>query len=892
MSRDTPFINQYRQIKDRYRDAILFFRMGDFYEMFFEDAHIGSKVLGVALTSKSTGKAGKVPLAGIPVKAADTYIARLVKSGHRVAICEQVEDPRKAKGLVKRDVLEVVTPGTVTDDSLLEGKRNNYIGGLSSRGNGRWGLSILDITTGEYSVTEVSTDELIDEVTRIRPAELVLPESWLSGVEGGSRPQDLDRVLSSIPNALTSTSPDWCFTGDDARDRLTKRFRTVTLDGFGCQELEDGLAAAGGLLSYLERVQPQALRMVRSIRPYTLEKYMIIDAGTLRNLEIFEPMRPDLRKATLLDVLDLTRTAMGGRLLRQWLLKPLRDVDDVDRRLDAVDELHRDPDRCSRVRDVLGEMGDLERLAGKIASRKATPRDVVSLRDTLEKVPRLAEELGETDSALLTRKKSSLGGFPETVEKIGRAIVDDPPAQVSMGGVIREGYDEELDEIRGVKKGGTRWIAAMQEEERKRTGIQSLKVGYNKVFGYYIEVTKPNLHLVPESYIRKQTLANGERFITEELKDMEMKILSAQERQESLETELFFALREELAGMIDEFKASSQAVAAVDLVSTFAEVARENAYTRPVVNGGAGITIVEGRHPVVERLILEESFIPNDLEFDETRDQIIILTGPNMAGKSTFLRQVGIIVLMAQAGSFVPASRAEIGVVDRIFTRVGASDSLASGQSTFLVEMNETANIIHNATGRSLVLLDEIGRGTSTYDGLSIAWAVTEHLHENEHARPRTIFATHYHELTQLAGFLPRVKNYNVLVREWGEQVVFLRKIEPGASDRSYGIHVARIAGIPEDVILRAQEILANLEKGEHAGENVPPLARGEHIPASSKGEQLSLFHGASDPHVEELMELLRSADVNTMRPLDALGLIDRLRKLLPDGGEGDKPGK
>jgi DNA mismatch repair protein MutS len=884
MSLDVPFISQYKKIKNRYKDAILFFRMGDFYEMFFDDARVGSRVLGVTLTSKRTGRSGKVPLAGIPVKAADGYIAKLVKSGHRVAICEQVEDPKDAKGLVKRDVLEVVTPGTITDDSILEGNRNNYIAAVFSSNSLEWGLSFIDLSTGEFHVTEVSEEELVDEVQRISPSELVVPESWLLQEDTEKGPETLSQLLERLPGVLRSSSPDWCFTFDDARDRITSKFETANLDGFGCQDMDNGVPAAGGLLSYLERIQPEALRMVRTIRPYSLDRHMIIDAGTFRNLEVFQSMRPDLQKATLIDALDVTCTPMGGRLLRQWLLKPLRDVDSVNARLDAVEEFFTDGNMLSEVRKTLKQMGDLERLSGKLVSRKANPRDIIALKETLKQIPSLRATIGNVSSELLSSGTEQLHGFPEAVEKIESAIVDDPPVQLAVGGVIKDSYNCELDELRELKRGGTKWIADLQAMERSRTGIATLKVGYNKVFGYYIEVTKRNLANVPDEYIRKQTLSQGERFITEELKEMEMKILSAQEKLESLESELFTCLREDLAGMIDEFKTASLAVAVVDVVSSFAQVARENRYARPAVNDGGGMYIQEGRHPVVERLILEETFIPNDLRLDADTEQIIILTGPNMAGKSTFLRQVGIIVLMAQSGSYVPASRADIGIVDRIFTRVGASDSLASGQSTFLVEMNETANILHNATERSLVLLDEIGRGTSTYDGLSIAWAVTEYLHEHGKTCPRTIFATHYHELTQLAVLLPKVRNYNVLVREWGDKVVFLRKIEAGSSDRSYGIQVARIAGIPEQVIMRAKEILANLEQGEHVEQSIPPIARGEHLPVSTRGEQLSLFESREDVYIEKLVEMIKSIDIENMRPVEAIGFLDELKKLLAEG--------
>ena len=602
---DVPVIDNVKHIKHRYKDAILFFGNGDCYEMCFDYARAGSRVLGVTLTSKRTGRMGKVPLAGIPVKAADGYIAKLVKSGHRVAICEQVEDPKKAKGLVKRDVLEVITPGTITDDNILDSKRNNYIGSVFSSSAGDWGFSYIDLSTGEFLVTEFSENELIDEILRISPSELVMPESWTGMEVIPERLCMLNSLRERTTEILTSTSPDWCYSFDDALTRLTERFETNSLDGFGCQNLTDGVLAAGGLLVYLERVQPEALRMIRTLKPYFLDTHMMLDAGTLRNLEVFESMRPDLKKATLIDILDITRTPMGGRLLRQWLLKQLRDVREVNARLDGVAELFEDSGKRTAVRNILKGMGDIERLSGKLVSRKALPRDLVALKGTLELIPDLGAAIGEVSSGLLDECTANLSGFPGEVEIIEQAIVDDPPLQIGASGVIRDGYNDELDELRALKRGGTQWIADLQEIERKRTGISTLKVGYNRVFGYYIEVTKRHLSRVPPGYIRKQTLTQGERFITEELKEMEMKILSAQEKLESLELQLFTDLRDALAVKIDDFKAASQAIALADLLSSFAEVSSENRYTRPTVTEASSIHIEQRGHPFLEKLIAE-----------------------------------------------------------------------------------------------------------------------------------------------------------------------------------------------------------------------------------------------------------------------------------------------
>ena len=856
-------MRQYHAIKERYRDSILLYRMGEFYEMFYDDARVGAGVLGIALTSRNNGRAGRVPLSGIPVKAAAEYINKLVRSGRRVAVCEQVEDPRTAKGIVKREVIEVITPGTVMTPGMLSTKVNNYLAAFYPSGH-TWGLAYCDLSTGEFWVTEVLPGEVRDELARIDPAEIVVPAG------DGNEPE------TPIPSTSPLTPfPGWAFGYDSAAEALKRHFGVVTLDGYGCAGMTAGISAAGALLAYIGEVQPNCLNQIASLRTYDPARSMVLDQKTIENLELLRPLRGLEARGTLLGTIDLTLTPMGGRLLRRWIIQPLLSVEAIERRLSAVSELYEAPMVRTDIRSHLKGFSDLERVSSRIASNRAGPRDLIALKESLRIVPALSSRMAAEGLDPVLAVTDDMKPLDDVVGLIESAIVDDPPVAAGDGGLIREGHHPELDRLREIARKGKEWIAGLQTEERTRAGIPSLKIGFNKVFGYYIEVSRPNLKKVPPHYIRKQTISGGERFVTEELKEREVEILGAEERAIALEHEIFAEVREKIAAQVASIQKLAGSIARLDCLCSLAELAHKRGYCRPRVNDSGKIVIREGRHPVVEALLEAERFVPNDAILDAEGDQVIILTGPNMAGKSTYLRQVGLIVLMAQMGSFVPASEAEIGLVDRIFTRVGAVDDLAGGQSTFLVEMTETANILHNATRRSLVLLDEIGRGTSTYDGMSIAWAVTEHLVTRPLVTPRTIFATHYHELTELASRYPRIKNYNVLVKEWKDQVIFLRRIVEGGSDRSYGVEVARIAGLPHEVIVRAREILNILET-----ERLKEGSVGD-ISAKRAGmpdvRQMSLFDEAG----RLLVERIKSFALDGMSPQEALNLLYELQKSL-----------
>ncbi|MDZ7343973.1 MAG: DNA mismatch repair protein MutS [candidate division KSB1 bacterium] len=862
-------MRQYLAVKAQHRDAILFFRMGDFYEMFYDDAKIASEVLGITLTSRAHGKSAEVPLAGFPHHALDTYLAKMIRAGHRVAICEQVEDPKLAKVVVKREVTEIVTPGTTLSDDLLVSRRNNFLLAVHPLQKIA-GIAQVDISTGEFLVGECAIESspgaegLREAISNIEPAEILIAEEhadWLR-----------NKIL---PNShLTITRREgWQFAYDYAYEKLTRHFQTLTLKGFGCDDLRAGICAAGAALSYLKENQKSELRHLTQLTRLNQREYVVIDATTRRNLELVRSLRNEDQKGTLLSVLDRTRTAMGGRRLVQWLLQPLRDVDKINLRLDAVAELLQKNRERQAIVELLRGLGDLERLVAKVTTARANARELLSVRCVQEKIPALKKNLAAFESALLQNIANGLHELAELTQELASALVDDPPLSVTDGGIFRSGYSAELDRLRSMSHSGKDWIAKLQAAERERTGIGSLKVGYNKVFGYYIEITNPNLAKVPQHYIRKQTLSNAERYITPELKEYEEQILQAEEKMVALEYELFDRLRQQVAGHATALQENARWVAVLDCLAAFAELANEQHYCRPVVDDSLTIDIQNGRHPVVEKLLpFGEKFVPNDTHLSDGDHQIIIITGPNMAGKSTYLRQVALIVLMAQIGSFVPATKASIGVVDKIFTRVGASDNLAGGESTFLVEMNETANILHNATPRSLVLLDEIGRGTSTYDGLSIAWAVVEFLHDNPKVAARTLFATHYHELTALANRHPRVKNYNVLVKEWGDQVVFLRKIVEGGCDHSYGIQVAQLAGLPKPVIQRAKQVLATLEQQAIERDELPPAAARQ----QQRARQMDIF--VEQDH--RLRQALLEIDINQLSPLDALQKLVSLQKL------------
>jgi DNA mismatch repair protein MutS len=875
-------MQQYREIKSRHQDAILFFRMGEFYEMFYDDAELASRTLGLTLTARNNGGAADVPLAGVPVKAAADYVRRLVQQGFRVAICEQVEDPRVAKGIVRREVIETVTPGVAIADDLLEGARNNYVcaiagsrrvpakGGRVEAGSDEtFGVAAADVSTGELRLSVVRPAELEPLLARLSPREIVIARNASTRPPlAGTRP---------LPDCLVTEREAWEFDPALATEDLQRQFGVLSLDGLGVgTDDTPAVGAAGALLRYLKELQPAGVSLARPIVERA-DGILPLDEMTRRNLELVESLRGGAAQGggtagTLIDVLDRTKTPMGARLLRQWILAPLATRPAIEARLDAVECLAKAPLARETLRNSLDGVRDLERLATKAALGRSTPREVRALGTSVLRLPSVRTALIDAVGAdrvggpLLRGFLDAWDDCADVATDVQRVLVEDAPMSVGDEPTIATGVDSELDELRALRDGGRDSIARIQAEERDRTGIQSLKVGFNKVFGYYIEVTKANLHLVPSDYQRRQTITNGERFVTPALKTYEERVLTASERIEQRERELFDALRARVGKQVARLSATARAIAAIDVLASLAEVAMREGYARPRITDEFALRIFAGRHPVVERMMPRDKFVPNDVQLtDDAR--VVVLTGPNMAGKSTILRQVGLIALMAHVGSFVPASAAEIGVLDRLFTRVGASDNLARGQSTFMVEMSETSAILHTATARSLVLLDEIGRGTSTYDGVSIAWAVTEHLHDT--TRCKTIFATHYHELTQLAGELVAVRNYNVAVREVGDRILFVHRLEPGGADRSYGIEVGRLAGLPADLLDRARQLLRLLESEQ--------LVRAAGRPATQEmQQQLGLFAAVPSPLIERLARM----DVNALTPMQALGLLDELVQL------------
>ncbi len=864
----TPMMQQYKSVKKQMPQAILFFRMGDFYEMFFEDAKIASRILGLTLTARDA-KGNKVPMCGVPHHASEGYIARLIRAGHKVAICDQVEDPREAKGIVKRELTRVITPGTVLDENLLTEKKNNFLVALH-RSGGRFGLAYLDISTGEFKLTEISTlDELRNELTRLDPREVLVSDL----VE---KDEALIKYLSGLLPLAKTIYEDWIFSYDHAYELLKEQFKTHSLDGFGCQGMIPGIAAAGAILHYLKENLHQSLKHIHQLATYSSEAYLVLDIATQRNLELVQTQRGETGEGTLLWVLDATVTAMGGRLLRQWILHPLTSVAHLIERQEAVGELLEKRSLLLDLREALSEVKDLERLMGRLNCASANPRDLVGLKESLLQIPKIKSLLESIESTLLKNIFSQLDPMPELTTAIVATLVDHPPLKLQEGGVIREGIHAELDELRSISRDGKAWIARYQQQEINRTGIKSLKVRYNQVFGYYIEISHANKDSVPADYIRKQTLVNAERFITPELKEYETKVMTAQEKSQALEYELFCALREKVLLETERVQRLAQALSHLDVLASLSWKAAEADYVRPtLVEQSDQLEIIAGRHPVIEKMLSGEKFIPNDTLLDCQENQLAIITGPNMAGKSTYIRQVALLTLMAQIGSFVPAEKMTMGVVDRIFTRVGASDELSRGHSTFMVEMNEAANILNHATSRSLIILDEIGRGTSTFDGISLAWAIAEYLHNNPAVKAKTLFATHYHELTELERIHDGVKNYNVAVKEWNDQVIFLRKIVRGGTDKSYGIHVARLAGLPQQVIHRSLEILANLEKGAISEDGKPTFAGGGKSPSPQGGQQLFLFEKEEHPVIKKLKQL----DLNSMTPIDALTTLNKLQK-------------
>lgn len=801
----TPGMRQYMDAKRSLtKDTLLMFRMGDFYEMFFEDAKIASSLMNVVLTSRAGA-----PLCGVPYKAVRLYIPKLLAAGYKVALADQLEDARFAKGLVKRDITEVITPGTLMEDSMLDDRRSNYLAAILPS-KGRWGLATLELTTGEFRLAEIAPESLDSELTRLKPAETLAPASVLERWQ-------LEGFPKEVPRNLNWTSlEDWHFDIEVCRKDMLRHFQVASLDGFGCRGYETAIGAAGAILHYAcTNLRKDAANITR-ISAYQPEDCLVLDRISQRNLELVEPIFTGEKNNTLLSVMDETVTPMGARMLREWLLRPLNNLHDILERQDAVDDLFSHPMLLGELREMLAAIRDIERTITRLAvGSNASARDLLVLKRGLEMVPGLRTLLSDASAQLLHNEADELEELPELTELIGRAIVDEPPATIHDGGIFREGFNQELDTLRHASTEGKDWIAQYQLQEQQRTGIKSLKVRFNKVFGYFIEVSKSFLDIVPQEYIRKQTIVNGERFITPELKEIEDKVLGSDEKSQALEYELFQELRQRVCTHLQQIQKTARAVAAVDCLGSLAQVAIQYNYVRPEVVEETVLDIGDGRHPVLDARMTDSAFVPNDCLLDTSSNQIGLITGPNMAGKSTFIRQVALLVIMAQMGSFIPVRKARIGMADRIFTRVGAADDLSRGQSTFMVEMVETANILNHATPRSLIILDEIGRGTSTFDGLSLAWAIAEFLHDTPTSKARTLFATHYHELTDLALTKPGVKNYNVLVREQGEEILFLRKIAPGIADKSYGIHVARLAGIPRQIIDRAAQVLENLEATE-----------------------------------------------------------------------------
>ncbi len=869
----TPMMQHYLATKEAYKDCILFYRLGDFYEMFFDDAKIVSKELELTLTGKSCGTKERAPMCGVPYHAAETYLNRLVKKGYKVAICEQVEDPKTAKGIVKRDVIRIVTPGTNTDSQSLDESKNNYIMCIVYVAD-KYGISIADVSTGDYFVTEVDTErKLLDEINKYSPAEIICNEAfYMSGV-------DLDDIKNR-QNICVSALEAWYFSDDTAVGTLKEHFKIHSLESIGLNDFACGSIAAGSLLKYLYETQKNSLAHMTSIHPYVTGKFMIIDSSTRRNLELVETLREKSKRGSLLWVLDKTKTAMGARTLRSYIEQPLIDKAAITERLDAVTELNSHAITREELREYLNPIYDLERLITRVTYQTANPRDLIAFKNSIHMLPPIKTLLNDFKSPLLIKIQEQLDALEDIFAMIENGIIEEPPLLMHDGGIIKEGYHEEVDRLRKAKTEGKQWLAELEAKEREKTGIKNLKIKFNKVFGYYLEVTNSYKELVPDYFTRKQTLANAERYITPELKELEDVILGAEDKLTVLEYELFRTIRESIAAEVVRIQKTAKAVAHLDVLASLAYVAEQNHYCRPKLNENGTIDIKGGRHPVVEKMIHNDMFISNDTYLDNHKQRISIITGPNMAGKSTYMRQSALIVLMAQIGSFVPADSANIGIVDRIFTRVGASDDLASGQSTFMVEMTEVANILRNATSNSLLILDEIGRGTSTFDGLSIAWAVVEHISNPKLLGAKTLFATHYHELTELEGKLNNVNNYCIAVKEKGDDIVFLRKIVPGGADKSYGIQVAKLAGLPDSVLERAKVIVEELSAND-----ISDIAKNIQVDTAGKKKknqldevdmtQMSLFDTVKD---DDIIAELGSIDISHLTPIEAMNKLYELQ--------------
>lgn len=860
MAKVTPMMEQYFEIKNRYRHCLLFFRLGDFYELFFDDAVIGSRELGLTLTGKDWGQKERAPMCGVPFHSADSYIDKLVQSGYKVAICEQVEDPKLAKGIVKRDVIRIVTPGTVIDNEVLDENKNNYIMSIYGDSKG-YALAVCDVTTGEFQTAEFTSanaeEKLFDEAARFMPAEIITNGYFLNTPCAGRIRKNLNIDLNDAGDA--------CFAYRNAAKTICRHFDILSVDGLGLGERTFSVCASGGLLDYLYETQKNNLEHIGKITLYSTNDFMLLDISTRRNLELTETMRENNRRGSLLWVIDKTKTAMGARLLRKWVEQPLINSADINKRLDAVEELKDDFFKREEIKDVLSTMHDFERIMGRIVYKTANARELVNLKNSIENLPQLKKILENSKSGYMKEIYSELDTLEDIFALIDKAIVDDPPFSVREGGMIKEGYSSEADSLLQAKRRGSDWISDMEKQEREKTGIKNLRINYNRVFGYYIEVTKSYLDLVPENYMRKQTLANCERYTTKELNDLADLILGSSDRLIDLEYNIFCDVREKVASQVNRIQYTAYITAVCDAIQSLAETAQAQDYVKPVVDDGEVIDIKDGRHPSVEKMS-DGAFIANDVYLDNEDNRLLIITGPNMAGKSTYMRQNAIITILAQIGSFVPASSAHIGVCDRIFTRVGASDDLASGQSTFMVEMTEVANILNNATSKSLLILDEIGRGTSTFDGLSIAWAVMEYIADKKQIGAKTLFATHYHELTELEGKLPGVKNYCITVKEEGEDIIFLRKIKRGGADHSYGIQVARLAGLPNKVIKRSTAILKKLNAADIA-KKTRKLADEAKEAAEEEAVQIDMFNIKENQIIDDINKI----DVMSLTPIQAL---------------------
>ncbi len=872
MGKLTPMMQQYLEIKDEYSDCLLFYRLGDFYEMFFEDAKIGSRELELTLTGKSCGLEERAPMCGVPFHSAETYINRLVEKGYKVAICEQTEDPKQAKGIVKREVTRIITPGTNCFTGALDESKNNYLMGIVVL-DSCFGISVVDVTTGEYALTQTDTpSKMLDEINKYMPAEIIGNESFcMCGV-------DIDDLSSRMGIAVSTLEPKY-FDPENCRRSLCEHFHITSLDGMGLGDYPVGMIAAGCVMQYIQETQKCSLAHISSLKAYHTGEYMLLDRNTRRNLELTETLREKKKRGSLLWVLDKTKTAMGARKLRLSIEQPLLSEDTITARYDAIDELNNDVITREELREYLNPVYDLERLLGKISYKTVNPRDMIALESSLEMLPHIRFICGNYNSTLFRDLYIKFDPLEDIYALLRDAIEDEPPVSVREGGIFKNGYNEEIDKLRQAKTEGKTWLADLEKKEKEATGIKNLRIKYNKVFGYYLEVTKSYVPQVPDTWIRKQTLTNVERYTTQELKEMEDVILGAEDRLYNLEYAVFCELRDKIFDQMQRIKDTAAVIAYIDMIASLAYVAEHNHYVRPSINHNGEISIKQGRHPVIEKIMENSLFVANDTLLNEDSHRVVIITGPNMAGKSTYMRQTALISLMAQIGSFVPAKEADLCLVDRIFTRVGASDDLASGQSTFMVEMTEVANILHNATKDSLIILDEIGRGTSTFDGLSIAWSVVEHIADKKKIGAKTLFATHYHELTELEGKLSGVQNYYIAVKEEGDDIVFLRKIVKGGADRSYGIQVARLAGVPDEVLRRAREIADHMEDADHAHQIVVTDTSDT---VDQTGEQLSIFDTmGEDKQTDDILFELRDIDLSNVTPMDAMNLVYKWQKEL-----------